>query len=146
MRLESLKDQYEEDRTNPFYISLSDLMILLCVFFAMLVSMSKIEIGSFEKLRSSFSGSNKNTLVELAEKLDAIVNEEPGIPGVAVEMAADGVRLDLDTAALFETGRAVLRPQALNPIVPLLNEVLVTKYRHRRGRSYRRSSLLASST
>ena len=129
MRLESLKDQYEEDRTNPFYISLSDLMILLCVFFAMLVSMSKIEIGSFEKLRSSFSGSNKNTLVELAEKLDAIVNEEPGIPGVAVEMAADGVRLDLDTAALFETGRAVLRPQALNPIVPLLNEVLVTKYR-----------------
>lgn len=129
MRLDQLKAENTEDRTNPFYISLSDLMILLCVFFAMLVSVSEIEIGSFEKLRSSFSGSTKNTLVELSQTLKTIVYEDPGVPGVNVELAADGVRIDMDSAALFETGSAQLKVKALDPIKPLLAKVLETEYR-----------------
>jgi chemotaxis protein MotB len=93
MRLDQIEVENKVDRMNPFYISLSDLMILLCVFFAMLVSMSEIEIGSFEKLRSSFSGSTKNTLVELSQTLKTIVYEDPGVPGVNVELAADGVSI-----------------------------------------------------
>jgi chemotaxis protein MotB len=129
MRLDQIDVGNEEDRTNPFYISLSDLMILLCVFFSMLVSVSEIEIGSFEKLRSSFSGSTKNTLVELSQTLKTIAYEDPGIPGVNVELATDGVRIDLDTVALFETGSAQLKVNALESITPLLEKVLATPYR-----------------
>jgi chemotaxis protein MotB len=129
MRLDQIDVGDAEDRTNPFYISLSDLMILLSVFFAMLVSVSEIEIGSFEKLRSSFSGSTENTLVELSQTLKTIVYEDPGVPGVNVELATDGVRIDLDTVALFETGSAQLKVNALDSIKPLLERVLDTQYR-----------------
>lgn len=129
MRLDQIEVENKVDRLNPFYISLSDLMILLCVFFVMLVSVSEIEIGSFEKLRSSFSGSTKNTLVELSQTLKTIVYEDPGVPGVNVELATDGVRIDLDTVALFETGSAQLKVNALDPIKPLLERVLDTAYR-----------------
>lgn len=117
------------EESNVFFVSLSDLMILLTVFFIMMVSVSEVDIGSFEKVRSAFRGSTENTLVELAERLDDKVHEEPGIPGVKVRLADDGVRLDLDTAALFDVASAVLRPGALEPIQPLLIMVKSTGYR-----------------
>lgn len=128
MRLDELRPAHEEDGTTGFYISFSDLMVLLTVFFLMLVSISKIEIGAFEKVATSFSGSTKGTLVELAGKLKLIVEKDPGVPGVKVSMADDGVRLDLDTAALFDTASAELKPNALNPIAPVLREILATGY------------------
>lgn len=128
MRLEELARQNEDTEGNAFYISFSDLMVLLSVFFLMIISMSNVEIGSFEKMRSGFTGSTKGTLVELADKLKFIAEKDPGVPGVKVSMASDGVRLDLDTAALFETASAELKPRALDPIKPLLQQVLATNY------------------
>jgi chemotaxis protein MotB len=129
MRLSELQAQSEEQGANPFFISLSDLMTLLCVFFLVIVSMSDIQTGSFETIRSSIRGNTKGTLVELATNLKRIVDKDPGVPGVRVRLAPDGVRLDLDTAALFETGSAVLQPNALVPLRPLLLAVLKTNYR-----------------
>lgn len=127
MRLSELEENEEND-FNPFYISLSDLMVLLCVFLAMLVSMSKIEKGSFETIRSGFRGNTRGTLVELSQKLEAIVRRVPGGSLAKVHMAPDGVRLDLDTAALFDTGSAVLKVGALSPLKPLLREMIQTEY------------------
>lgn len=128
MKLAELELRTEEEPYNPFYISFSDLMVLLCAFFIMLLAMSKIDIGSFEKVRSGFTGSTENTLVELTETLGRIVEGDPGVPGVKVRLAADGVRLDLDTAALFESGQAVLKPYSLDPLTPLLAEIVQTPY------------------
>ena len=128
MKLSELAKAHEEGDSNPFYISLSDLMTLLCVFFIMLISISKIDIGSFEQVRTGFTGSNKGTLVELAANLKTIVEKDPGIPGVKVRLAKDGVRLDLDTAALFDTGSAALKNNALAPLAPILKVLQKTKY------------------
>lgn len=129
MRLSELQpSDSQENALSSFYVSLADLMTLLLVFFLMLVSMSKIDTGSYEVIRSGFRGSTKGTLVELASRLRKMVEEKPGIPGVKVHMAPDGVRLDLDTGALFETGKASLKAGALDPILPLLAEVLATSY------------------
>lgn len=113
---------------SSFYISFSDVMLLLGVFFVMLLSMSKIEIGSFEQIRTGFTGSQKGTLVELAAKLTKIVKKDPGIPGVKVRLAKDGVRIDLDTAALFDTGSAVVKKDSLVPLMPLFKEIRATRY------------------
>jgi chemotaxis protein MotB len=129
MKLADLQETLEVDETNPFYISFSDLMVMLCVFFVMILGMSNIEIGSFEKIKSGFSGSTKGTLVELANQLKEIAEKDPGIPGVEVRLAEDGVRLDLDTAALFDTASSVLKPHALDPIEPLLLKILATDYK-----------------
>lgn len=117
------------EETNAFFISLSDVMILLCVFFIMLVSVSTVDTGSFERVRSGLRGTTEGTLEELSEKLSLMVTTDPGIPGVSVNYADDGVRLDLETAALFDVASAVLKPGALDRLEPLLALVLKTQYR-----------------
>jgi len=125
-RLENLMSQSAEpQKVNPFYISFSDLMVLLAVFFLMIISMSKIENGSFEKLRSEVTGNSQGTLVELAERMKVIAKN---IPQASVRMAPDGVRLDLQTAALFETASSYLKDGSLEPVWPLLKEIRDTNY------------------
>jgi chemotaxis protein MotB len=128
MKLEELHGEHNEEGLDSFYVSFGDLMVILCVFFVMLLSMSKIDVGSFEKIRSVMTGRTENTLVELAESLKKIIEAAPGIPGATVELAKDGVRLDLDTGVLFAPGKAVIRGEALESIAPLLVEIQQTEY------------------
>lgn len=123
--LQTLQSRHSEAPVNAFYLSLSDLMTLLCVFFAVLVGMSRIDVGSFERMKTSVTGISKGTLVELARDLDKIAS---GQKGVSVRLGEDGVHLDFESAALFETASATLRPGSLNPMVPLLKRILSTKY------------------
>lgn len=128
MKLAELEDIEPANESSSFYVSFADLMMLLSVFFVMLIAMSKVETGLFEKVKSGITGTTEGTLVELTEKLKQIAHRDPGIPGVKIRLANDGVRLDLDTATLFATGSAVLKEGALNPLNPLFKEVLKTKY------------------
>lgn len=128
MRLADLQAMYartKESPVNAFYLSLSDLMTLLCVFFAVLFGMSRIDVGSFERMKSSVTGSSKGTLVELARDLEKIT---AGQTGVSVRLGEDGVHLDFESAALFDTGSAQLRSGSLGPMVPSLKRILSTKY------------------
>ena len=123
MKIWQLEDMEQEVQdlksSNTFYVSFSDLMLILLVFMVMLVSISKVETGSFESIKTAFSGRTEGTLVELATTLKRIAEKDPGIPGVKVRMAKDGVRLDLESAALFDTGSAVLKEEALAPLRPI---------------------------
>ena len=102
MKLAQLEVDHDDKGLDSFYISFGDLMVILCVFFVMLLSMSKIDVGSFEKIRSVMTGRTENTLVELADSLKKIIETAPGIPGASVELAKDGVRLNLDIDAPAE--------------------------------------------
>jgi chemotaxis protein MotB len=126
MKMEELENIHDHGHLNPFYISFSDLMVLLCVFFVLILGMSKIEIGSFEKMKTGFTGETKGTLVELHSKLVSIAKPESG---VKVELARDGVRIDLDTTILFDTGSSVLRKENLSNLEPILTEIFKTYYR-----------------
>ncbi|MGQ9426399.1 OmpA/MotB family protein [Gilvimarinus sp. F26214L] len=128
MKLDQLITEQDEAGLDSFYISFGDLMVILCVFFVMLLSMSKVDVGSFERLRSVMTGSTDDTLVELAESLRIIVEESPGVPGANVELAKDGVRVNLDTAALFAPGSAVIKTNALVQLEPVLEEIYHTDY------------------
>lgn len=129
MKLEQLRTEADEEGLDSFYISFGDLMVILCVFLVMLLAMSRIDVGSFEKVRSVMTGSTANTLVELSASLKKIVEEAPGIPGASVHLAKDGVRVDLDTAVLFAPGSAVIKDAALASLAPLLKEIRRTEYR-----------------
>lgn len=129
MTLDELTAEPDEGGIDSFYISFGDVMVILCVFLLMLLSMSKIDIGSFEKIKSVMTGRTDNTLVELAAVLKEIIEGTPGIPGASVHLANDGVRVHLDTAVLFAPGSAVIKSDALESLAPLLNEILETEYR-----------------
>lgn len=123
--LQSIANRGKESPVNAFYLSLSDLMTLLCVFFAVLVGMSRIDVGSFERMKTSVTGSSKGTLVELSKTLETITK---GQSGISVRLGEDGVHLDFESAALFDTGSALLKPGSLTPMEPVLQKILATKY------------------
>lgn len=128
MKLEEMTIDNDDEGLDVFYISFGDVMVILSVFFLMLLTMSKIEIGSFEKFKSVMTGNTENTLVELAGSLKEIIEGTPGIPGASVHMAKDGVRVDLDTGVLFDPGSAVIKSGALQSFLPLLKEIATKKY------------------
>jgi chemotaxis protein MotB len=128
MKLDQLTIDNDDEGIDVFYISFGDLMVILCVFFVMLLTMSKVDIGSFEKVMSVMTGSTENTLVELADSLEEIIEGTPGIPGASVRLANDGVRVDLDTGVLFATGSAIIKSDALESLEPLLREIKATDY------------------
>lgn len=128
MNLDVLTVENDEEGLDAFYISFGDLMVILCVFFVMLLTMSKIDIGSFEKIKSVMTGTTDNTLVELSNSLKEIIEGTPGVPGASVELAKDGVRVDLDTGVLFAPGSAIIKQKALHVIEPILLEILKTDY------------------
>jgi len=128
MKLDQLTIDNDDEGLDVFYISFGDLMVILCVFFVMLLTMSKVDIGSFEKVKSVMTGSTENTLVELAADLKEIVEGTPGIPGATVELAKDGVRVDMDTGVLFAPGSAIIKKSALESFEPLLQKIKATDY------------------
>ena len=124
MKLSDLQNITKENKTNAFYLSFSDLMVLLCVFFIMLISISKIETFSFEQIKTSFSGSTRGTLAELGKKLKGMSKRQ----GIKISLDKDGLRLNLEVAALFKTASATLKKGALRKIDPLLREIRKTNY------------------
>jgi chemotaxis protein MotB len=112
---------------NPaVIISYADMMTTVAVFFVMLLSMSDIKTGKFDRLRSEFSGENSGTLVELARDLNETIGKASG---VAISLSDDGVRMDLESAALFDTGEAVLKDNTLERLNPVFRKILRSKYR-----------------
>lgn len=128
MNLDELAAETHDEGLDAFYISFGDLMVILCVFLVMLLTMSTIEVGSFEKIKSVMTGKNENTLVALNESLDEIVNGQPGVPGASVHLDSDGVRVDLDTSILFDQGKAVIKNDVLSALDPVLKKILATEY------------------
>lgn len=128
MRIDQLDHEDHDEGLDAFYISFGDLMVILCVFLVMLLSMSEIQRGSFEKVKSVMSGTTENTLVALADELQSIVSGIPGVPGASVKLDTDGVRVDLDTSVLFEPGEAIIDKSALEPVDILLQQILMTTY------------------
>ena len=128
MKLDQLTVENDDEGLDVFYISFGDLMVILCVFFVMLLTMSKVDIGSFEKVKSVMTGSTENTLVELETSLKEIIEGTPGIPGATVRLAKDGVRVDLDTGVLFAPGSAIIKSEALESFAPLFKEIKATEY------------------
>lgn len=128
MKLDQLTIEQDDEGLDVFYISFGDLMVILCVFFVMLLTMSKVDIGSFEKVKSVMTGSTENTLVELSQSLQDIIEGTPGIPGATVELAKDGVRVDLDTGVLFAPGSAIIKEEALQSFAPLFAKIKTTDY------------------
>jgi chemotaxis protein MotB len=128
VRLEELDIKTADDGVDSFYISFGDLMVILCVLLVMLLSMSRIEVGSFEKVRQVMTGKTENTLIALNEDINRIIKGIPGVPGASVQLDEDGVRVNLDTSVLFARGDATIEPHALKAVDIVLEEILHTDY------------------
>lgn len=115
----------EQLGASSFYMSFGDLMVILCCFFVLIHSISKVDVGSFERVRTELTGVSAGSLVELAEDLKEIAKT---IEDVNISYDSDGVRINMETTALFEVSSAVVREDGLVPLGPILMRVKGTKY------------------
>lgn len=123
-KLDSVSIQNPED-ANTFYMSFGDLMVILCCFFVLMHSISKVDKGSFERLRTEFTGNSENSLVELSETLTEMTKD---MKEISVSFDADGVRINMESAALFESSSAILKGGALTQLKPIIQKLLSTDY------------------
>lgn len=122
---ELINREPEELGSSSFYMSFGDLMVILCCFFVLIHSISKVDVGSFERVRTELTGVSTDSLVELADDLKEIAD---GIKDVNISYDSDGVRINMETTALFEVSSAIVRKDGLVPLKPILLRVKGTKY------------------
>ncbi len=111
---------------ETFYVSFSDLMLLLCVFFVMLLGASKVQEGSFDELRAGFTGDQTSSMGTLEKSLKKAIENNQNF---SVSRDKRGVRLDMDSIALFDTGSAVLKSETLGSLVGALRTVANSGYK-----------------
>ncbi|MFK7824076.1 MAG: flagellar motor protein MotB [Oligoflexales bacterium] len=126
MRMAELVDRDREELgASSFYMSFGDLMVILCCFFVLIHSISKVDVGSFERVRTELTGVSAGSLVELADDLKDIAKD---IKDVNISYDSDGVRINMETTALFEVSSAIVREDGLAPLGPILSRIKGTKY------------------
>lgn len=109
-----------------FFMSFADLMMIVTVFFVMLLSVSSIQKGNFDRMRAGFSGTTKGTLFDLASRLRELAKPNRG---VAIYVSDEGIRIDMESAALFNTGEAYLKEGSLDSLSRVFREILASPYR-----------------
>lgn len=92
-------------------VSLSDLMILLFVFFIVLFSFSyqKMSSRDFEKISGKFSGEERNTLDQIQAQLMDWVQQQNLLPEVKIEQKEDSLIVQIKEGLLFDSASSNLK-------------------------------------
>jgi chemotaxis protein MotB len=129
VRHSSLDSMIESPRiinsAPSFFMSFADLMMIVTVFFVLLLSVSSIQKGNFDRMRASFSGSTKGTMVDLANRLRELAQPTKD---VSIYVSDEGIRMDMESAALFNTGEAYLKEGSLDSLSRVFREILSSSY------------------
>ncbi len=115
------------DESN-WLVSYADMMTLLCGFFIMLFSISKVDSTKYEKVKESvakqFGGSYEATNAEYARFLHQIIEKNGLEKEASVRFGADGVSLVFQSTTFFDTLSADLSPEGLKILDPFIAEII----------------------
>jgi chemotaxis protein MotB len=122
--------QPSDDGDNIWLISYADLMTLIACFFILLVAFANFDPVSFSRkaveMAKHFSGDKPNDPNALGEQLQRELIDDPVLKGNAkVMMQMDGVEIKFSGSALFEPGKADLKPEvqdALDILIDMIYE------------------------
>ena len=125
-RLKTAGQPFKQDGEFLWLISLSDLMILLFVFFVVLFSFSfqKLEPKDLVRIKDALAGEVKSPPLEEAQKaLAKWIMEKGLVDSIEIEQKHDALVLQIKERVLFDMGHSELRPGSTE-IVSLLGEAL----------------------
>jgi len=105
-------------------VTYADAITLLLAFFVMILSVSDLNQGKIEALKEGLAGVLSGDKVvtpfnDIKNDLDQIIQQHQMNDNVKVDIDLKGVRVEFSNFALYDSGSAALRAQAL----PMLNEV-----------------------
>lgn len=118
------KHAEEEEGTDAWLMTYADMITLILCFFVIMLSVSVPDLDKFEKLKQKLTGGFIQKTIEAPfnetyEDIQKLIEEEAVERDVAVERTTKVIAMDLNSAAFFEPGSALLRQEA----EPLLNKI-----------------------
>lgn len=118
-------ERRQEEPGDEWLISYADLITLLFAFFALLLSMSSINLVKFEQVAEQFSETPRMTMKQLTQTIEESIRRENLQDQVTVGLTSNGVEVSFKDKLLFDVGKADLRPAA----VPALEKIsIMLKY------------------
>lgn len=118
-----------EEGEGNWLVSYADMMTLLCGFFVVLFSFSKIDSGEFEKIRREttkvFGGEYQKPFEKLSKALQQVIEEKKLSDQVFMTESDEGILVTFRGALFFDSGAAELRAQAsdlLEKLVPTITD------------------------
>jgi len=103
---------YKEEDDSSWLLPYVDVASLLLAFVILILAMSKVNLHRFEMLSSALSKESPPPSLEaLKEKVDAALRAEKLERQVQTTLDAEGLRVELRNALLFESGQADVTPE-----------------------------------
>jgi chemotaxis protein MotB len=115
---------YSEEEDTSWLLPYVDVISLLLAFLILALAMSKVNLHRFEMLSAALHQTNAPpSLDALKEKIDQMI-ESKGLTGqIRTAVDDEGLRMELKSALLFESGQADVTPDgraAIDRVVKLL--------------------------
>lgn len=112
------KRRLDEQEDESWLATYADCVTLLLCFFVILLSISEPKIDKFEAITEAMTAGFVTDMIELPfkslyEDFRVIIEENAVELDVAAEFTDQGVRLDVGSNALFNSGSASLLPKAM---------------------------------
>jgi chemotaxis protein MotB len=113
-----------DDSSSSWLITYSDAITLLLAFFVMILSVSDLNQGKVESLKEGLSemmtGEAPPTpFTDIKEGLEELIESNGLQDQVSVTLDAKGVKIEFANVALYQSGSAEIKPDA----IPTLKEV-----------------------
>lgn len=138
-RPEGVPHQAAHDDESNWLVSYADMMTLLCGFFIMLFSMSKLDEPKYEAMKESvakeFGGEYKSESKDLAQFASQLLQENGMDKDTVVRISPSGVALVFQSTVFFDT----LSAEVSGPGQKLL-DILLTRLNERQktvGKDYK---------
>ncbi|OFZ71830.1 MAG: hypothetical protein A3K03_04395 [Bdellovibrionales bacterium RIFOXYD1_FULL_44_7] len=123
---DAAKEAPPHDESN-WLISYADMMTLLCVFFVLMFSLSKIDEPRFEKVREQFvkqfGGDYKTANRELARFVTQVMQEAGIEKETVVKSDPLGISITFESAVFFDTLSAEIKPEGKEILTKLISAV-----------------------
>lgn len=118
---------------NEWLVTFADAMTLLLAFFILLVSISKIDLVTFEQVRAGIARDLGQRTVarpaaQLRAQLEAMVDSLGVADAVRVDKYARGITLELASDTFFRRGSAEIRPEARTILVRISETLVAPRY------------------
>ncbi len=108
LRLRQVPQESEQDQEG-WMVSYADLITLLFIFFAVMLSISSVSRAKFDLLTNQFNQASSTSLVELKKHLDKEIQRQQIQAQVETEISDEGLQIRFSEKVLFASGEAELK-------------------------------------